>query len=81
MAPDPETVVFAALAKQLGTDAGALRQDAERDLEDWGLDSHGLMAVLLAIEEALGLEELELDDDALASPASMAAAVMHRISG
>lgn len=69
-----DDAVTAALAAQLALAPEAV--EAERSLEDLGLDSHGLMRVLLAIEEALGLDqELELPDEALDTPATLAAGV------
>ncbi len=67
--------VYAALARQLGRDPAAVLADAERSLEELGLDSHGLMRVLLDIEGALGLSGLDLPDEALASPAAMVVGV------
>jgi len=67
--------VYAALARQLGCEPAALRAAAARPLEELGLDSHGLMRVLLDIEGALGLSNLDLPDEALASPAAMVAGV------
>lgn len=69
-----DDAVTAALAAQLALAPEAV--EAERSLEDLGLDSHGLMRVLLAIEEALGLDqELELPDEALDTPTTLAAGV------
>ncbi len=71
-----DAVVYASLGRQLGLEPAAVAAAAQRPLEDLGLDSHGLMRVLLAIEEGLGLEqELDLPDAALATPASLAAGV------
>jgi len=68
--------VFAALAQQLGLPPAALRARQHEGLDALGLDSHGLMRVLLAIEQGLALPPgLELADDALATPASMVAGV------
>jgi acyl carrier protein len=63
--------VFAALGRQLGQPGEAIAARANEGLDVLGLDSHGLMRVLLDLEQALGLSGLELSDDALATPASM----------
>lgn len=68
--------VFAALGRQLGQSQEALRARANEGLDVLGLDSHGLMRVLLDLEQALGLSNLELDDAALATPASMVLGVV-----
>ena len=65
------TAVFAALGRQLGQPAEAVQARANEGLDVLGLDSHGLMRVLLDIEQALGVSDLQLADDALATPASM----------
>ena len=65
--------VFRALAKQLDLPEADLRGRAGDDLGALGLDSHGLMRVLLEIEQTLGLAtgSLELPDQALESPRTM----------
>jgi acyl carrier protein len=70
------SAVFAALGRQLGLPPEAVQARANEGLDVLGLDSHGLMRVLLDIEQALGMSGLELDDDALATPASMALGVV-----
>ncbi|GDY11527.1 hypothetical protein LBMAG53_04040 [Planctomycetota bacterium] len=68
--------VFAALGRQLRLDPAVLRQRQDESLERLGLDSQGLMRVLLDTERALGLaKSLELPDDALDSPRTLAAGV------
>ena len=70
-----ETVV-AALARQLNLPAAELSARLGARLEDLGLDSHGLLRVLLDLERALGLPAgFELPDHALESPATMVAGV------
>jgi acyl carrier protein len=70
--PDIAQVVFHALSAQLSLTPEQVSQRAQEDLGALGLDSHGLMRVLLEIEKALGLaRSLELDDAALATPQSM----------
>jgi acyl carrier protein len=44
-----------------------------------GLDSHGLLRVLLDIEQQLGLKDLDLPDDALVSPATMVTGVTAQV--
>ena len=65
--------VFRALAKQLNLPEAQLRARANDGLDALGLDSHGLMRVLLEIEQALGLPtgSLDLPDQALESPQTM----------
>jgi acyl carrier protein len=68
--------VFAALGRQLRLDPAALRQRQDESLERLGLDSQGLMRVLLDTERTLGLAtSLELPDDALDSPRTLSAGV------
>lgn len=69
--------VYRALAKQLNLPEAELRARAADGLDALGLDSHGLMRVLLEIEQALGLAtgSLELSDQALESPQTMVAGV------
>lgn len=68
--------VCAALGRQLGLDATVISGQREDSLAQLGLDSHGLMRVLLDIEQQLGLTDIELPDDALESPATMIAGVV-----
>ncbi|MBA3710039.1 MAG: hypothetical protein H0W83_14615 [Planctomycetes bacterium] len=68
-------VVYAALAAQLGIPAADLVRRQDDGLDRLGLDSHGLMRVLLDVERALGLPSLDLDDAALESPATLVAGV------
>ena len=72
--------VYAALARQLKVPAERLRAQSGEPLERLGLDSHGLMRVLLDIERALQLStSLELPDEALESPASLASGVVQAV--
>lgn len=75
MADPIAAAVHAALAAQLGLSADAVAAQAERGLDQLGLDSHGLMRVLLDLEQRLGLSDLDLADDHLASPATMVAGI------
>ncbi|MDA3960348.1 MAG: acyl carrier protein [Planctomycetota bacterium] len=76
MAEKIERVVYQSLAAQLGVAVTDLEASADRSLEELGLDSHGLMRVLLVIEQGLGLStELDLDDEYLESPRSLCAGV------
>ena len=76
MPDQTESVVFAALASQLHLPLEEVRKRSGEGLDRLGIDSHGLMRVLLEIERALGLATpLELADDALESPATLAAGV------
>ena len=76
--PVPATAdaVYAALARQLQLPADELQRRHAEPLDRLGLDSHGLMRVLLDIERALSLpSSLELGDEALATPATLVAGV------
>ena len=74
-------VVFSALARHLRMPGEEMARLREESLERLGLDSHGLMRVLLDIERELKLpSRLELPDDALESPASLAAGVVSAVS-
>jgi acyl carrier protein len=74
--------VFAALARQLKLEGGVLRGRAQESLERLGLDSHGLMRVLLDVERELKLAtSLELPDDALESPATLVQGVATAVAG
>lgn len=65
-----------ALAEQLGMSTQDVDAAASQGLDALGLDSHGLVRVLLAIEQALNLEqELDVPDEALESPATLRAGV------
>jgi len=75
-----DDAVYRALARQLGCAREELAQSADSDLETLGLDSQGLLRVLLDIEPALGLDELDLPDEAYATPATLARAVAARRS-
>jgi acyl carrier protein len=71
--------VFAALARQLGRSVADIRAAADQGLDVLGLDSHGLLRVLLDIEQQLGLKDLDLPDDALVSPATMVTGVTAQV--
>ena len=75
-------VVFAALSRQLKIDSLALRGRGAESLERLGLDSHGLMRVLLDVERELKLaNSLELPDDALESPTTLVQGVAAAVGG
>ena len=74
--------VYAALARQLKVPAEKLLEQSAESLDRLGLDSHGLMRVLLDIERELKLStSLELPDDALENPATLAAGVAQAVGG
>ena len=74
--------VYAALSRQLKIPAERLRTQSHESLERLGLDSHGLMRVLLDIERVLKLStSLELPDDALENPATLASGVAQAVGG
>jgi acyl carrier protein len=76
MAEMVSEAVFAALSRQLRMPVAELRRQEDTSLDRLGLDSHGLMRVLLDIERELKLSaSLELADDALESPATLARGV------
>ena len=81
--PDPIVdAVYAALARQLKVPAERLRAQSCDSLDRLGLDSHGLMRVLLDLERELKLStSLELPDDALENPATLAAGVAQAVGG
>ena len=55
--------------------------DPDRPLDQLGLDSHGLMTVLLEVERALGLSTpLDLPDEALASARTLGAAIAQAVA-
>jgi acyl carrier protein len=71
------TAVFAALSRQLRVPDAELRRQGSETLERLGLDSHGLMRVLLDIERELKLPaSLDLPDDALENPATLVRGVV-----
>lgn len=68
--------VFGALSRQLQMPKEQLVLREREGLDRLGLDSHGLMRVLLDIERELKLaSSLELDDAALENPATLVAGV------
>jgi acyl carrier protein len=72
-----DLAVFAALSRQLRVPDAELRRQSGETLERLGLDSHGLMRVLLDIERELKLAgSLDLPDDALENPATLVRGVM-----
>ncbi len=72
--------VYAALSRQLKVPAERLRAQSGESLDRLGLDSHGLMRVLLDLERVLNLPaSLELPDDALENPATLAAGVAQAV--
>lgn len=72
-----EQAVQVALARQLRLDVSSLVKRADEGLDRLGLDSFGLMRVLLDIEKSLDLKQpLELPDAALATPATLVAGVV-----
>ncbi len=74
--------VYGALAKQLNLTSEDLARRAGDGLDAMGLDSHGLLRVLLEIERRLGLAaSLDLPDSALESPATLAAGVAAVVGG
>jgi hypothetical protein len=74
--------VFAALAIQLQMEPQEIVRRQREALDRLGLDSHGLMRVLLEIERRLRLPAgLEVDDAALESPATLAAGVATAVAG
>jgi len=74
--PAVDQTVYEALARHLSLPLAELVRRQDEDLGALGLDSHGLMRVLLDVEKALQLpESLELADAALATPATLLAGV------
>ncbi|HEX3135529.1 MAG TPA: acyl carrier protein [Planctomycetota bacterium] len=74
--------VYAALSRQLKVPAERLRAQSAESLDRLGLDSHGLMRVLLDIERELKLSTaLELPDEALENPATLASGVTQAVGG
>ena len=74
--------VQTALAEQLGLTVDELIARTDDSLDLMGLDSHGLMRVLLEIEKALDLQvPLELADEALSTPTTLIAGVVEVVGG
>lgn len=72
--------VYAALGRQLKLDVARIQAQAEESLDRLGLDSHGLMRVLLDIEKELKLpDSLDLPDDALENPRTLAEGVVQAV--
>jgi acyl carrier protein len=68
--------VHAALARQLKVAPAIVAQRSSDGLDRLGLDSQGLMRVLLDVERALALAKpLELPDEALENPATLVAGI------
>lgn len=80
MSDDLADRVFAALGQQLGLAPATIANRRGEGLEALGLDSHGLMRVLLALEEVLGVSDLEVDDDALETPDTLVAGIRSALS-
>ena len=73
-------VVMSVLAGQLRMAGEELARRRDEGLDQLGLDSHGLMRVLLEIERALELtSSLEVDDEALSTPATLVAGVLKAV--
>lgn len=73
-------IVHRELATQLDLTPEAVAE-SDQDLEDLGLDSHGLMTVLLSVERAFDLQEsLDVPDEGLESPAALVDAISRLIS-
>jgi len=68
--------VFSALGRHLGMPGEVIQSRANEGLEVLGFDRQSLMQVLLDIERELGMAGLEVDDDALATPASLVLGVV-----
>lgn len=82
MADRISDTVYAALARQLKVPVERLQAQCGESLDRLGLDSHGLMRVLLDIERELKLStSLELPDEALENPATLAAGVAQAVGG
>lgn len=74
--------VQTALAEQIGLTVNELIARTDDSLDRLGLDSHGLMRVLLEIEKALDLQvPLELADEALSTPTTLIAGVVEVVGG
>jgi acyl carrier protein len=82
MAQQITDTVYAALSRQLKVPTERLKAQSAESLDRLGLDSHGLMRVLLDIERELKLSDsLELPDEALENPATLAAGVVQAVGG
>lgn len=74
--PDVAQAVYTALSKQLSLAVEQVRSRQNESLERLGLDSHGLLRVLVEVERDLALEKsLDLPDEALESPATLVSGV------
>jgi acyl carrier protein len=81
VALDVAQAVFSALSKQLSLAVELLRARQHESLERLGLDSHGLLRVLLELERDLSLKKsLDLPDEALESPATLIGGVTAAMS-
>ena len=77
MSKNVAAVVMRVLAEQLRFSGEELDRRRDEGLDRLGLDSHGLMRVLLDIERALELtQSLEVEDEALGTPATLVAGVL-----
>jgi acyl carrier protein len=82
MSDQISATVYAALGRQLKLDVERVRAMAGESLDGLGLDSHGLMRVLLDIERELKLAtSLELPDEALENPGTLVAGVVQAVNG
>lgn len=76
MAVAVEQAVFSALGQHLGIAPEEVARRRSEGLDALGLDSHGLLRVLMEVERALGLgAAIELPDEALDSPATLVAGI------
>ncbi len=76
------STVLTALAEQVGLTVDDLAVRTDDRLDSLGLDSHGLMRVLLDIERALDLQvPLDLADEALNTPTTLIAGVTGVVVG
>lgn len=70
------------MSEQVGLTVDELVARTDESLDRLGLDSHGLMRVLLEIERALDLKvPLELADEALSTPTTLIAGVVEIVVG
>lgn len=77
MSKNIPAVVMRVLAVQLRLSGEELARRRDEGLDHLGLDSHGLMRVLLDIERELELSQsLEVADEALNTPATLIAGVL-----
>jgi acyl carrier protein len=82
MADRIDETVYGALSRQLKVAVERLRSQSGESLDRLGLDSHGLMRVLLDIERELALSaSLELPDEALENPATLVTGVRQAVGG